>query len=104
MSIKHELAGRLGFVYICVMGIAALIVVKALHVQIWEGEKWRSKSRDVSVKDFVVAPNRGDICAADGRVLPVRFPIIHCVHDCKAVPDDYFKKKRDVLALKLPVF
>ena len=36
-SIKHELAGRLGLVYLIVMVIAAFIVVKALHVQIWEG-------------------------------------------------------------------
>ncbi|MCR9011990.1 penicillin-binding protein [Gabonibacter chumensis] len=104
MSIKHELAGRLGFVYICVMGIAALIVVKALHVQIWEGEKWRSKSRDVSVKDFVVAPNRGDICAADGRVLASSIPYYSLRFDCKAVPDDIFKKKIDSLALKLSRF
>ena len=40
-SIKHELAGRLGLVYLIVMVIAAFIVVKALHVQIWEGDKWR---------------------------------------------------------------
>lgn len=104
MSIKHELAGRLGFVYICVMGIAALIVVKALHVQIWEGEKWRSKSRDVSVKDFVVAPNRGDICAADGRVLASSIPYYSLRFDCKAVPDDIFKKKIDSLAFKLSRF
>lgn len=104
MSIKHELAGRLGFVYICVMGIAALIVVKALHVQIWEGEKWRSKSRDVSVKDFVVAPNRGDICAADGRILASSIPYYSLRFDCKAVPDDIFKKKIDSLALKLSRF
>ena len=40
-SIKHELAGRLGLVYLIVMVIAALIVIKALHEQIWEGDKWR---------------------------------------------------------------
>ena len=51
-SIKHELAGRLGLVYLIVMVIAALIVIKALHVQIWEGDKWRKMGRSVSFKDF----------------------------------------------------
>ena len=51
-SIKHELAGRLGLVYLIVMVIAALIVIKALHVQIWEGDKWRKMGRSVSFKDL----------------------------------------------------
>ena len=36
-SIKHELAGRLGLVYLIVMVIAAFIVVKALHVHMGRG-------------------------------------------------------------------
>ena len=54
MSMKGEIVWRIGMVYILMMLVAALIVVKALHVQMWEGEKWRSKSGSVRVKDFEV--------------------------------------------------
>ena len=75
-SIKHELAGRLGLVYLIVMVIAAFIVVKALHVQIWEGDKWRKMGRSVSFKDFEVAPNRGIYMRMTGVFWRVRFLII----------------------------
>ena len=67
-SIKHELAGRLGLVYLIVMVIAAFIVVKALHVQIWEGDKWRKMGRSVSFKDFEVATAaHGNWAGSNGR-------------------------------------
>lgn len=104
MSIKHELAGRLAIVYMGVLVIAMCIVAMALHVQVWQGDEWRSKSRAVSVKDFIVAPNRGDICAEDGRVLASSIPYYSLRFDCVAVPDTVFRKKVDSLALRLSRF
>lgn len=83
-SIKHELAGRLGLVYLIVMVIAAFIVVKALHVQIWEGDKWRKMGRSVSFKDFEVAPNRGIYTRMTGRILASSVPYYSLRLDCKA--------------------
>ena len=103
-SIKHELAGRLGLVYLIVMVIAAFIVVKALHVQIWEGDKWRKMGRSVSFKDFEVAPNRGNIYADDGRILASSVPYYSLRLDCKAIPDTLFRKKVDSLSMMLSRF
>ena len=103
-SIKHELAGRLGLVYLIVMVIAAFIVVKALHVQIWEGDKWRKMGRSVSFKDFEVAPNRGNIYADDGRILASSVPYYSLRLDCKAIPDTLFRKKADSLSMMLSRF
>lgn len=103
-SIKHELAGRLGLVYLIVMVIAALIVIKALHVQIWEGDKWRKMGRSVSFKDFEVAPNRGNIYADDGRILASSVPYYSLRLDCKAIPDTLFRKKVDSLSMMLSRF
>ena len=103
-SIKHELAGRLGLVYLIVMVIAVFIVVKALHVQIWEGDKWRKMGRSVSFKDFEVAPNRGNIYADDGRILASSVPYYSLRLDCKAIPDTLFRKKVDSLSMMLSRF
>jgi len=104
VSIKHELAGRLGLVYLIVMVVAALVVVKALLVQVWEGDKWRKMGRAVSFKDFVVAPNRGNIYADDGRILASSVPYYFLRLDCKAIPDTLFKKKVDSLSMRLSRF
>lgn len=104
MARKHEFTWRLGVVYLIVIIVAGAIVVKALHVQIWEGEEWRSKSRAVSFKDFEVAPNRGDIRAEDGRLLASSVPYYALRFDCVATPDEIFNKGIDSLALCLSRF
>ena len=90
--------------YLIVMVIAAFIVVKALHVQIWEGDKWRKMGRSVSFKDFEVVPNRGNIYADDGRILASSVPYYSLRLDCKAIPDTLFRKKVDSLSMMLSRF
>ena len=104
VSIKHEMAGRLAIVFFVVGMIAVGIVLQALYVQVLEGDVWKAKYRPVSVKDFLVEPNRGDICAEDGRVLSSSLPHYHVRFDCKAVPDSTFRKGVDSLALCLSRF
>lgn len=104
MSIKQELAGRLGFVYLLVVLVAVAIVVKALHVQVWDGDYWRGRSAVYSFKDFIVPPNRGDICAEDGRPLSSSIPYYTVRFDGVMVKDSVFKRDIDSLALCLSAF
>ncbi len=104
MSMKSEIEWRIGLVYVAMILIAAVVVGKTLHVQMWEGEKWRKKSAVVRVKDFEVAPNRGDICACDGRKLASSVPYYELRFDAAVVSNDVFKEKADSLALCLSRF
>lgn len=104
MSMKGEIVWRIGMVYILMALMAAAIVVKALHVQMWEGEKWRNKAGSVRVKDFEVAPNRGDICACDGRKLASSVPYYELRFDAAVVKKDIFAAGVDSLALCLSRF
>ena len=103
-SMKHELAGRLGLVYLVVIGIAVLIVMQALYVQVWKGDELRRQVQNVSRKDFVVAPVRGNIYADDGRILASSVPYYSLRFDCVAVADTLFKRKVDSLAICLSRF
>ncbi len=103
-SMKHELAGRLGLVYLVVIGIAVLIVMQALYVQVWKGDELRGQAQNVSRKDFVVAPVRGNIYADDGRILASSVPYYSLRFDCVAVADTLFKRKVDSLAICLSRF
>ena len=103
-SMKHELAGRLGLVYLVVIGNAVLIVVQALYVQVWKGDELRKQVQNVSRKDFTVAPIRGNIYADDGRILASSVPYYSLRFDCVAVADTLFKRKVDSLAICLSRF
>ena len=103
-SMKHELAGRLGLVYLVVIGIAVLIVIQALYVQVWKGDELRRQAQNVSKKDFVIAPVRGNIYADDGRILASSVPYYSLRFDCVAVADTLFRRKVDSLAICLSKF
>ncbi|MDL2251708.1 transpeptidase family protein [Odoribacter sp. OttesenSCG-928-J03] len=81
-----------------------MIVMKTLHIQIIEGGKWRDKSVRVRVKDFEVMPNRGDICAVDGRKLATSLPYYALRFDASVVKTAVFEKNVDSLALCLSNF
>lgn len=104
MSMKGEIVWRIGMIYLFMMVVATAIVVKTLHVQMLEGEKWRNKSRAVRVKDFQVAPNRGDICACDGRKLASSVPYYVLHFDAVVVKNEVFRAQVDSLALCLSHF
>lgn len=104
MSMKGEIVWRIGLVYVLMIVIAGAVVFQALRVQMWEGEKWRKQSVAVRVKDFEVAPNRGDICASDGRKLASSVPYYELRFDGSVVESGVFQQKVDSLALCLSRF
>ncbi len=104
MSRREEVVWRIRMVYIGLLLLAVAIGAKALYVQIWQGEKWRKKSMAVKVKDFEVAPNRGDICACDGRKLASSVPFYELRFDGAVVSDEVYRAQADSLALCLSRF
>lgn len=104
MSMKGEIVWRIGLVYVLMIVIAGAVVFQTLRVQMWEGEKWRKKSVSVRVKDFEVMPNRGDICAADGRTLASSVPYYELRFDASVVDNEVFRKSADSLARCLSLF
>ena len=90
--------------YAGIIVVAAAICGKAFQVQVLEGAEWRGQARDVSLKDFVVIPNRGEIQAADGRPLSSSVPYYELRFDCVSTPDTTFWDDVDSLALCLSRF
>lgn len=104
MSRRDEVVVRIRAVYIAMTMLAVAIVCMTLYVQMWQGEKWRGKAAGVSVRNFEVPPNRGDICAADGRKLASSVPYYEIRFDGTVVKGDIFRAKVDSLALCLSRF
>jgi len=103
MSLKKEIAWRVGLVYAFMLLLGIGILAKVLYLQIIEGPKWREKAQILSLKDITIEANRGDIMDTDGRMLASSIPFYEIRMDTRSTGmDSYmFNKKIDSLALCL---
>jgi len=97
---------RVGVCYTLIVLFAFCVVSRVVYLQVFEGDEWRGRAQSISKKDITVYANRGDICAADGRLLASSIPYYELRMDFQApgLTNDLFKKKVDSLALCLSKF
>lgn len=90
---------RLSFVYLVVVFFALVVIGRVVFLQVIEHDKW-SNANTVSQKDIIIEPNRGNICATDGRILATSVPYYEIRMDlkCPAITDDIFNKHIDSLS------
>lgn len=105
MSIKDDITLKIILVYVAIFICGCLIMGKAVVVMTIEGAKWRELARsNISVKPVAIAPNRGDIWAADGRILATSVPFYELRFDPIAVDKKIFQENIDSLAYCLSSF
>jgi cell division protein FtsI (penicillin-binding protein 3) len=73
MSLKRDILIRTSVIYLSILLIGLLIFGKALHLQLFEKEKWTPEENS-SIRHKVIEPNRGSIYSSDGRLLAVSIP------------------------------
>ncbi|MFC2151270.1 penicillin-binding transpeptidase domain-containing protein [Bacteroidota bacterium] len=103
MSLKKEIVWRVGVIYIFMLAFAILIVGKILYLQLIEGGKWKEQAQSLTLKDITIESNRGDILAADGRLLASSVPYYEIRMDTRSTGMDNitFDSNIDSLALRL---
>lgn len=69
-----------------------------------EGKKAYDGGGECACRPIEIAPNRGDICAADGRILATSVPFYELRFDPIAVDKKIFQQEIDSLAYCLSVF
>lgn len=106
MSLKKEILTRIAVVYVFFVLLGLGVIAKIIYIQFVEGYKWRAKAKVITYKDIIVTPNRGDICATDGRVLATSIPYFDLRMDLLAggVTDSVFNANIDSLAICLSNF
>lgn len=106
MTIKEDITWRTALVYLFIVVLAGCIMAKAFSVMTIEGEKWKKIAApgNIPVLPVTVAPNRGDIQAADGRILATSVPFYELRFDPVAVNKKIFDQDIDSLALCLSRF
>ncbi len=105
MAIQDDITWRTVIVYAVIVLFGCLIVGKAVVVMTVEGKKWRSKAAaSEPARPVVIPPNRGDICADDGRILATSVPFYELRFDPLAVKNKIFQEQIDSLAYRLSAF
>ncbi len=100
MPLKKDIVWRVGVTYVFVLVLAGIIAGKVLYIQIVDGGELRKKSKTINYEDIIVESNRGDILAADGRLLASSIPYYEIRMDTRStgMDDKVFLKNIDSLA------
>jgi cell division protein FtsI (penicillin-binding protein 3) len=80
-----------------------IIIARIIQIQFIQGSKYREKAKAISLKDITIEPNRGDILAADGRLLASSIPFYEIRMDmqAKGLDRDEFMNNIDSLSMCL---
>ena len=103
MSLKKDILWRAGIVYLGILIFGFWIIGKIIYLQTVEKTKWLEKSRNSTLKYFIIPANRGNILAEDGRLLATSIPLYEVRMDLNtgSLTDNVFYSKVDSLALCL---
>lgn len=106
MTVKNNILIRIAGIYILLLLVGIGIVFKIVFIQVVDGHELREKAKKITYRDILVEANRGDILAADGRVLATSVPYFDLRMDLLAagLTDSVFKANIDSLAICLSQF
>lgn len=102
-EVKKDILIRIGLLYIGMAVFAVIILARIFILQNIEGSYWKSKAFQVSQKNKIIPPMRGDILSCDGRILATSIPYYEIRIDFRAegLKKDTFYKHIDSLSFYL---
>ncbi len=103
MSIRKDILLRVYFTFILLAIVGVTIFSKAVHIQFFQGDKWKKMS-DSLTTDFVdVEAGRGNIYSEDGNLLATSLPEYEIRMDLKTetLTKEIFNENVDSLAWHL---
>ncbi|MCG8412234.1 MAG: peptidoglycan glycosyltransferase, partial [Bacteroidales bacterium] len=104
MALKKQIVWRVGVIYIFMLVFAFFIIAQIVYLQITEVTS-DEDTKTLKLKNVKIAPNRGDILAADGRMLASSIPYYEIRMDTRStgMKSKVFNSKIDSLALGLSI-
>lgn len=102
MGIRRTIISRISIIYLFLLVFGVVVFFKLLSIQQIKNDRWQQIARNLKSNTVVVEPNRGNICADDGRVLATSVPGYYVRMDMAAEGvKKVFKKEVDSLAWHL---
>lgn len=85
VDVKKDILWRVYLMYALMLLFAISIIGRILFIQFAEGEKWKEKSKEQSIKYFKIEAIRGNIYSDDFSLLATSVPIYDVFWDGRAV-------------------
>ncbi|NLA23725.1 MAG: transpeptidase family protein [Bacteroidales bacterium] len=103
MTPRREILWRIKILHVFVLLLAVAIIGKLFYLHFTVKESTIETSHVNIMKEFVVQPNRGDICAHDGRILATSVPYYEIAMDPNSdgINPEKFKNNIDSLCICL---
>lgn len=91
---KKDIIWRIRLIYFAMLGFAFLIIYKIFVIQFVEGDFWRKKAENLSLRYESVEAVRGSIYSSDSSLLATSIPIFDVKIDLhkNVIPTDTFTK------------
>ena len=92
--------------YAAVFLMALVIIARVVYIQFFQGEMWREKAKEISLRYFNIDPVRGNIYDANGEFLSTTVPVFDVYMDVASpyIHDTIFNENVDSLAYRLSAF
>ena len=104
MDVKRDIRFRVYLAFTGMVVLAVAIIVKALSIQISEGDTLRAQAEKAHTKKERLLPERGNIYTEDGTLLSSTIPQFDLRVDFKAINKDTFSRYVDTLAECMAAF
>ena len=101
MNIKKSILLRVRIAFLLMGGVALAIVLKISHIQLVDGEKWRTRMEKRDIQFRHIKAHRGSVFAADGSLLATSLPFYRVAIDPTIASNKRFEEGVDSLSLLL---
>ncbi len=102
-DIKKDFLWRIYLMYFFIVLFGFSVIIKVCKIQFAEGDYWKQKEQELTMKYFNIEASRGSIYSSDGSLLATSVPIFELRMDVVSEPvtDKIFYEKLDSLSLNL---
>ncbi|WP_179945744.1 penicillin-binding protein [Lutibacter profundi] len=100
-TIKKNILKKLYFIFVFITLFLVLIVVKLTNIQYAEGDKYRSLSEQLTLRNDTIFANRGNVFSDDGSLLATSMSQYEIRMDAYTVDANVFKKNIRSLSVEL---
>lgn len=103
LDVRKDILWRIYLVYLFVFLLAALIIGRVAKIQFSEGDFWRQRAAELTVKEVNIEAVRGNIFDINGQLLATSLPYYEIAVDLNtdAITDEVFDANVDSLAYAL---
>jgi len=103
LDVRKDILWRIYLVYLFIFVLAGLIIARVIKIQFSEGEFWKARANELTIRYANIEALRGNIFDVNGQLLATSLPYYDVAVDMnsEAITDEIFEENIDSLALCL---